>query len=227
MPEIDAQLGEKVKKHLVEKGVETPLNGMSKYASNDISVQAARKSATINATRLVLESLSLDLNDDSLKDTPKRLAKMYHDELFWGLDYNKFPKCTVIDNKYSYKEMVIRKGISIKSMCEHHFMPIDGQAIIAYIPDEKVIGLSKLDRLAEFFARRPQVQERMTEQIAHCLAFVLGTEDVAVIINAKHFCVSHRGVGNDNSDTITSKLLGKFFTVPTLRAEFLSLGAKS
>ena len=156
-------------------------------------------------------------------ETPTRLAKMYVDELYWGLDYNNFPKCTAIENKMGYDEMVLEKNVTVLSTCEHHFVTIDGLAAIAYIPNKKVIGLSKLNRIVEFFSKRPQVQERLTEQIYHTLTYILGTEDVAVVIDAVHFCVRSRGVRDYNSSTITSKLGGRFKSNPALRAEFLSL----
>lgn len=171
---------------------------------------------------VIMETLGLDLNDDSLKDTPKRIAKMYVNEIFGGLDEKNFPKITVIENKMVYDQMVCIQDIEVLSTCEHHFQPIDGFATIAYIPKTKVIGLSKLNRIAEFFARRPQVQERLTKQIADCLQFILETEDVAVHINAKHYCMIARGIQDSHSTTTTSDLRGAFKTGPETRSEFLS-----
>jgi GTP cyclohydrolase I len=151
------------------------------------------------------------------------MGKMYAEELFYGLDYTNFPDCTCVNNKMAYKEMVIRSGVDVKSMCEHHFLPIVGRAWVAYLPDKKVLGLSKIDRIVDFFSRRPQVQERLTEQIAAALQFILESESVAVVVKAQHFCMSHRGVGASCSDTITSRLYGKFMSVEPLRAEFLHL----
>ncbi len=216
----DPELGKKVNERLVSLGIETPT--VTKTGV-DAETEASKLQGVRLATHDMLDILGLDLTDDSICDTPKRLAKMYVQELFYGLDYNKFPACTVVDNKMNYKEMVIRDGVDIKSMCEHHFLPIVGKATIAYLPQKKVLGLSKMDRIADFFSRRPQVQERLTEQIAAALKFVLETDDVAVVIRAQHFCVSHRGVGGSSSDTVTSRLHGKFFSVPELRAEFLQL----
>lgn len=169
----------------------------------------------------IMKTLGLDLEDDSLSDTPKRIAKMYVNEIFSGLDHNNFPKITVIDNKMEYDQMVCVQDIEVMSMCEHHFQPIDGYATIAYIPSKKVIGLSKLNRIAEFFAKRPQVQERLTKQIADCLQFILETEDVAVHINAKHYCVVARGIQDTHSTTTTSDLRGAFKSRPETRTEFL------
>ncbi|MCC2677958.1 MAG: cyclohydrolase [Pseudobdellovibrio sp.] len=169
----------------------------------------------------IMATLGLDLEDDSLKDTPKRIAKMYVNEIFSGLDSENFPKITVIENKMEYDQMVCIQDIEIMSMCEHHFQPIDGYATIAYIPGKKVIGLSKLNRIAEFFAKRPQVQERLTKQIADCLQFILETEDVAVHINAKHYCMIARGIQDTHSTTTTSDLRGSFKSRPETRTEFL------
>lgn len=169
----------------------------------------------------IMKVLGLDLEDDSLKDTPKRIAKMYVNEIFGGLDYKNFPKITVIDNKMEYDQMVCVQDIEIMSVCEHHFQPIDGFATIAYIPNKKVIGLSKLNRIAEFFAKRPQVQERLTKQIADCLQYILETENVAVHINAKHYCVISRGIQDTHSTTTTSDLRGCFKTRAETRTEFL------
>ena len=170
---------------------------------------------------VIMETLGLDLSDDSLKDTPKRIAKMYVNEIFGGLDEKNFPKITVIENKMGYDQMVCIQDIEVLSTCEHHFQPIDGFATIAYIPKTKVIGLSKLNRIAEFFARRPQVQERLTKQIADCLQFILETEDVAVHINAKHYCMIARGIQDSHSTSTTSDLRGAFKSGPETRTEFL------
>jgi GTP cyclohydrolase I len=169
----------------------------------------------------IMKVLGLDLEDDSLKDTPKRMAKMYVNEIFGGLDHKNFPKITVIDNKMEYDQMVCVQDIEIMSVCEHHFQPIDGFATIAYIPSKKVIGLSKLNRIADFFAKRPQVQERLTKQIADCLQYILETENVAVHINAKHYCVISRGIQDTHSTTTTSDLRGCFKTRSETRTEFL------
>lgn len=169
----------------------------------------------------ILEVLGLDLNDDSLADTPKRIAKMYVNEVFGGLDPHKFPKMTVIDNTMKYDQMIVIQSIECLSFCEHHFLPIDGFATVAYIPNKKVIGLSKINRIVQYFARRPQVQERLTKQIADCLQYVLETDHVAVHINAKHYCVMMRGIEDTHSTTATSDLRGHFKTLPETREEFL------
>lgn len=169
----------------------------------------------------IMTTLGLDLNDDSLADTPKRIAKMYVNEIFGGLDEKNFPKITVIENSMDYDQMVCVQDIEVLSMCEHHFQPIDGFATVAYIPHKKVIGLSKLNRIVEFFARRPQVQERLTKQIADCLEYILDTKNIAVHINAKHYCVISRGVQDTHSTTTTSDLRGDFKSSPETRTEFL------
>ncbi|MCO5143865.1 MAG: GTP cyclohydrolase I FolE [Oligoflexia bacterium] len=174
-----------------------------------------------NKFQEIMEILGLDLTNDSLKDTPKRVAKMYVKELFKGLTPENFPKITVIENEMLYDQMVLVKDISIVSLCEHHFQTIHGTASIAYIPSHGVIGLSKINRIADYFSRRPQVQERLTKQIADCLSYVLKTKDVAVYIKAKHYCVISRGVEDVNSETVTSDLRGVFKTQPDTRKEFL------
>lgn len=169
----------------------------------------------------IMETLGLDLEDDSLRETPRRVAKMYVNEVFGGLDAKKFPKMTVIDNKMNYDQMIVVQSIGCLSFCEHHFLPIDGFATVAYIPNRKVIGLSKINRIVQYFARRPQVQERLTKQIADCLQYILGTEHVAVHINAKHYCVMMRGIEDTSSTTSTADLRGHFKTRGETREEFL------
>lgn len=169
----------------------------------------------------ILETLGLNLNDDSLCKTPDRYAKMLVNELFKGLDQKNFPKITTQENKFNYDQMLIESNISLKSVCEHHFIPILGECHIAYFPGDKIIGLSKLNRIAKYFAARPQVQERMTKQIKECLTQVLETESVAVVIDALHLCVRMRGVQDDDALTRTSDFGGKFLDVD-IRHEFLS-----
>lgn len=171
--------------------------------------------------REIMEILGLDLENDSLRDTPKRVARMYVRETFRGLSREHFPKITVVANEMQYDQMVVVRDVNIMSMCEHHFVTIHGRAHIAYIPKHRVIGLSKINRIAQYFSRRPQVQERLTKQIADCLEYVLGTDDVAVYLNAKHFCVISRGIEDVNSSTVTSDLRGAFKSHPETRAEFL------
>ncbi len=212
----DPDLGKKVHEHLMSVGVETPVidNGLSRKEKID-KIQ--------NIFHEIASTLGLDLKDDSLIDTPKRVAKMYVNEIFWGLDYAAFPKVTVVDNKMQYNEMVVERGISVQSYCEHHFVNIDGLATVAYIPNNKVLGLSKMNRVVEYFSRRPQIQERLTEQIYHALSFILETENVALTIDAKHFCVKSRGVEDTECSTVTSRLGGNFKAHPEVRAEFLAL----
>jgi GTP cyclohydrolase I len=167
-----------------------------------------------------MQILGLDLSDDSLKGTPHRVAKMYVKEIFSGLNPANAPEVKLFDNKYQYKNMLVEKSISFHSLCEHHFVPIIGKAHVAYIPNGQVVGLSKLNRIVRYFARRPQVQERMTIQIANMLKEALGTNDVAVIIEADHMCVASRGVQDVTSNTITSEYSGKFLDVKT-REEFI------
>ncbi len=163
-----------------------------------------------NHFRIIMETLGLDLNDDSLNGTPKRVAKMYVKETFWGLNPENKPLVSHFKNKFKYSEMLIEKDINFYTNCEHHFVPFFGKAHIAYIPNGKVIGLSKLNRIVEYFAKRPQVQERMTMQISEELKKILETDNVAVIINAKHLCVASRGIRDDSSQTTTSEYSGKF-----------------
>ena len=160
----------------------------------------------------IMDVLGLDLTDDSLQGTPDRVAKMYIEEIFSGLDPKNKPKIALFDNKYQYNQMLVEKDITFYSNCEHHFVPIIGKAHVAYISSGKVIGLSKLNRIVQYYAKRPQVQERLTQQIANDLTEALGSEDVAIIIDAKHLCVSSRGVKDDTSSTITTYYGGAFNT---------------
>tara|TARA_R110000744_G_scaffold106220_3_gene202424 strand:- start:2310 stop:3008 length:699 start_codon:yes stop_codon:yes gene_type:complete len=160
----------------------------------------------------IMDVMGLDLTDDSLKGTPERVAKMYIDEIFSGLNPANKPKIALFDNKYQYNQMLVEKNITFYSNCEHHFVPIIGKAHVAYISSGKVIGLSKLNRIVQYYAKRPQVQERLTNQIAEDLKLILGTDDVAVIIDAKHLCVSSRGIKDETSATVTSYYGGKFNT---------------
>ena len=212
----DPVLGQQVHEHLRSLGVETPLIDNSLSRTEKIEIIESH-------FKPIMETLGLDLSDDSLMDSPKRVAKMYVNEIFWGLDYDAFTKATVVENKMQYNEMVVEKGISVQSYCEHHFVNIDGLATVAYVPNKKVLGLSKMNRIVEYFSRRPQIQERLSEQIYHALSFILETDDVAVLIDAKHFCVKSRGVEDTNCSTITSRLGGGFKSDPEVRAEFLAL----
>jgi GTP cyclohydrolase IA len=171
--------------------------------------------------REIMLTLGLDLDDDSLAGTPRRVAKMFVKEIFQGLNPENKPQVSLFDNKYNYDQMLVEKDVTVHSYCEHHFVPFIGKAHVAYISSGKVIGLSKINRIVEFYSKRPQVQERLTVQIAEELKKVLNTEDVAVIIEAKHFCVVTRGIKDTSSNTFTSHYSGKF-RQPDVRNEFLS-----
>ena len=209
-------LGKRVHEHLISVGVETPVidNGLSRKEKIDKIEKHFDEIVTI---------LGLDFKDDSLIDTPKRVAKMYVNEIFLCLDYDAFPKATVVENKMNYNEMIVERNISVQSNCEHHFVVIDGLATVAYVPEKNVLGLSKINRIVEYFCKRPQIQERLTEQIYHALSYILETDNVAVMIDAQHYCVKSRGVEDTGSSTITSRLGGNFKNYPEVRAEFLSL----
>ena len=212
----DPELGQKVHEHLVKMGVETPTVPNKLIRTDKIHIIEGH-------FKSIMETMGLDLSDDSLIETPKRVAKMYVNEIFWGLDYEAFPKCTAVDNKMKYNEMVCERNINVQSNCEHHFVVIDGLATVAYVPNQKVLGLSKINRIVEYFSKRPQIQERLTEQIFFALQYILDTEDVAVMIDAQHYCVKSRGVEDTGSSTVTSKLGGGFKTDPAARAEFYQL----
>ena len=172
--------------------------------------------------RKIMNILGLDLSDDSLKNTPKRVAKMYIEEIFSGLDPKNKPRITLFENKYHYNEMLVEKNITVNSYCEHHFVPITGKAHVAYISNGKVIGLSKINRLVQYYSKRPQVQERLTIQIAEALKEALNTNDVAVFLDTTHMCVTMRGVQDANSSTVTSSFHGAFKD-PVRRREFLDI----
>ncbi len=203
-----------VRNALVARSLETPLieNGLD----HDQKLTIIRDAFTDITT-----ALGLDLSDDSLCETPERIARMYLDEIFSGLDYTRFPKISVIENKMQVDEMVMIDDIDLTSTCEHHFVTIDGQARVAYLPNQKIIGLSKINRIVRFFAQRPQVQERLTPQVLVALQTLLDTDDVAVSIDAVHYCVKARGVMDTNSRTRTTSLGGIFKQDPAARSEFL------
>ena len=203
-----------VRDTLIELGLETPL------VDSPLSQQQKYERIKSMMTEVV-GTLGLDLTDDSLCETPHRIAKMYVYEVFSGLDYSNFPKLSVIENKMGVDEMVKVSDISLTSTCEHHFITIDGLAQVAYIPHNKIIGLSKINRVVHFFAQRPQVQERLTQQVLVALQTLLETDDVAVSITATHYCVKSRGVMDVNANTSTTALGGAFKTNPNTRAEFL------
>ena len=220
----DAVLGQKVREHLERVGLETPMTNRVNDAE-ELKLIAIR-----GAMETALQALGLDLTDDSLMDTPNRVAKMWVREIFWGLDYNQFPKCTTIENKMarskknSPNSFVVERNVNVQSNCEHHLVVIDGKACVAYIPREKVLGLSKLNRIVEFFSKRPQVQERLTEQIAATISFVTGTPDVAVYMEAVHYCVKSRGIQDTGSSTCTLAVDGVFAEDSSdIRREFLNI----
>ena len=204
-----------VRDTLIEHGLETPMI--------ETGLSADEKYSRISQQMVgVLETLGLDLRDDSLAETPHRIAKMYVHEIFSGLDYKHFPKLSLIENKMGANEMVKVRDIDLTSTCEHHFVTIDGAAKVAYIPKDTIIGLSKINRIVRFFGQRPQVQERLTRQILVALQALLGTKDVAVSIDATHYCVKSRGVMDSNSTTSTTALGGCFKENIHTRAEFLN-----
>lgn len=203
-----------VRSALEERGLETPM--VETGLSNSEKQEQIEQHFTD-----ILKLLELDLTDDSLAETPHRIAKMYVNEIFSGLDYQQFPKITLIENKMQVDEMVKVSDITLTSTCEHHFVTIDGKATVAYIPRSKVIGLSKINRIVQFFARRPQVQERLTQQVLVALQVLLDSKDVAVTITATHYCVKARGVMDATSETTTTSLGGIFKSRPETRAEFL------
>lgn len=204
----------RVRDVLIERGLETPL--LNNDLTRDQKFERIR-----DAFADIAGALGLDLADDSLCETPQRIAKMYVDEIFSGLDYATFPKATAIDNKMGVEEMVKVDDITVTSTCEHHFITIDGVATVAYIPEGRIIGLSKINRIVRFFAQRPQVQERLTQQILVALQTLLETDNVAVTMTAAHYCVKARGVMDANSQTTTTALGGQFKDNPSTRAEFL------
>lgn len=216
MADTDKELGMQVHKVLVEAGKESPLEHRKKKPINGETIIA-------NQIHCILETLGLDMTNESLKDTPNRVSKMYCHEVFEGLNYDNFPKCTTTPNDMGYDEVVLVRNNVVRSTCEHHLQPIYGRAHIAYIPNKLVLGLSKFARITDFFASRPQVQERLTEQVYASLAYILETTDIAVVIEADHFCMKMRGVEEYCSDTVTSKMGGRFMTVPALRQEVMSL----
>ncbi len=170
----------------------------------------------------IMDLLGLDMKDDSLRRTPKRVAKMFIQEIFSGLNPKLTPKTSIFENKYKYNQMLIEKNITVYSTCEHHFLPIVGKAHVGYISNGKVIGLSKINRIVNFYAKRPQVQERLTIQIVESLHKILETKDVACVIEAKHLCVNSRGIQDVNSQTITTELIGSFKKNSEIRKEFFN-----
>ena len=215
---IDSTLGASVHQHLLSLGIETPV------VNNKLNIDNHSKIEKIEGLlKEALETLGLDLTDDSLVETPKRMAKMWVLETMWGLKPENFPKCTTVSNKFNYDALVTECNIGVMSTCEHHLITIDGFAHISYKPKDRVLGLSKLNRIVDYYSRRPQVQERLTIQIAEALKFILGTDDVAVQINAVHYCVKSRGIEDQNSYTNTSYMGGIFRTDPASRSEIMAI----
>lgn len=197
--------------------IETPLRADAFDKSDDEKIKNIQ-----HHFKMIMQEMGLDLTDDSLSGTPYRFAKMYVKELFYGLNPANKPKLSTFDNKYGYKKMLVEQHITIDSSCEHHFLPIVGHAHIGYVPTKKVIGLSKINRLVDYYSHRPQVQERLALQILNDLQNVLETKDVIVVINAKHLCVSSRGIKDKNSFTTTIEYGGCFDETAT-RNEFLKI----
>lgn len=201
---------------------DTPLREDAFELSDDLKIDLIE-----THFREIMNILGLDLTDDSLKGTPRRVAKMYVQEIFSGLNPANKPSATLFENRYQYSQMLVEKNITVHSLCEHHFVPIIGRAHVAYISSGKVIGLSKLNRIVQYYSKRPQVQERLTVQIANELKEVLQTEDVAVLIDARHLCVSMRGIQDVNSSTVTVHYSGKFKDDEATRQEFLKYTSDS
>lgn len=201
--------------HISSKGVETPLRADAFEVSDKEKMEIIA-----HHFAAIMDTLGLDLTDDSLQDTPKRVAKMFVQEIFQGLNPANKPEISTFDNNYDYKRMLVERNITVKTFCEHHFLPIIGKAHVGYVSNGKVIGLSKLNRIVDHYARRPQVQERMTKQILLALQEALETKDVIIVVDAKHLCVSHRGIQHDESSTLTLEYSGCFEN-PETRREFL------
>lgn len=216
--QIDEQLKIEIEgDNHVMTSIETPMVPNAFEKSDDEKIEIIQ-----DAFAVIMETLGLDLTDDSLRGTPYRVAKMYVKEIFSGLNPENKPKASVFENKYEYNKMLIEKNITVRSSCEHHFLPISGIAHVGYISSGKVIGLSKINRIVDYFAQRPQVQERMTIQIYNELKQELDTEDVIVVVDAAHMCVSARGIKDNQSSTVTMEYGGKFNDAK-YRDEFLKL----
>lgn len=216
MSKTDKDLGRKIKQYLADKGVESPID-FDVYDSTTDEEKIAKIEENVRNNLLIM---GFDLTNDSVRDTANRVAKMWVKEIMWGLDYKKFPKMMTFENKFATSGMVVEKNIQSMSICSHHIVTIDGAATVAYIPNKKVIGLSKINRLVDFFSRRPQEAERLTLQIYHALEFILETDDIAVYLDGVHYCVKSRGILDSNSSTSTVKLGGGFLNDPMLRKEF-------
>ena len=200
----------------VGTSIDTPLRDDAFDMSDGAKIEAIE-----SKFREIMEIMGLDLTDDSLSGTPHRVAKMYVQEIFAGLNPANHPDVKTFDNVYGYDHMLVERNITLNSTCEHHFLPIVGVAHVAYIPEGKVVGLSKLNRIVDHYAKRPQVQERLSRQVLKALQEILGTQNVAVVMDAKHLCVSSRGIQDEGSSTVTASYGGLFETAPDVRAEFL------
>jgi GTP cyclohydrolase I len=219
MFELDSKMNDERIEEIGENHVATSAKNPIRPDAFDLSDK--EKIAKIEASvKDILHTLGMDLTDDSIKGTPKRVAKSFINEMFMGLDPKNKPKASTFDNNYNYGEMLVEKNIVVYSTCEHHLLPIIGRAHVAYISDGKVIGLSKMNRIVEYFSKRPQVQERLTMQIVQAMQEALGTQDVACVIDAKHLCVNSRGIKDIESSTVTSEFGGKFKEKET-KKEFL------
>lgn len=219
MSKTDPVLGQEIKQYLAKHNVESPID-FQKY--NALSVKEKEAKITDLMTE-VLNTLGFDLSNDSVEGTPRRVAKMWVSEVMSGLNYDNFPRIMTFENKFEAAGMVVEKDVQSMSLCSHHLVTIDGSATVAYIPNEKVIGLSKINRVVEFFSRRPQEAERLTLQIFYALEYILGTSDIAVYLNGVHYCVKARGIMDSSSSTSTVKLGGKFLTDPQVRSEFYGI----
>lgn len=208
-------LRDEIGENHIATSAETPLRKDAFVLTDDEKIESIKKDV-----ESILHTLGMDLTDDSLKGTPNRVAKMFVKEIFGGLNPDKKPSSSTFENKYQYGEMLVEKNITVYSTCEHHLLPIVGRAHVAYISNGTVVGLSKMNRIVDYFAKRPQVQERLTIQIVNELKRVLGTEDVACVIDAKHLCVNSRGIRDIESSTVTSEFGGKF-KEDKVRREFL------
>jgi GTP cyclohydrolase I len=219
MFELDSKMNDERIEEIGENHVATSAKNPIRPDAFDLSDK--EKIAKIEASvKDILHTLGMDLTDDSIKGTPKRVAKSFINEMFMGLDPKNKPKASTFDNNYNYGEMLVEKNIVVYSTCEHHLLPIIGRAHVAYVSDGKVIGLSKMNRIVEYFSKRPQVQERLTMQIVQAMQEALGTQDVACVIDAKHLCVNSRGIKDIESSTVTSEFGGKFKEKET-KKEFL------
>jgi len=219
MFELDSKMNDEIVDSIGDNHIATSATTPLREDAFEISDQEKIEKIQ-ESVKDILHTLGMDLTDDSLKGTPKRVAKAYVNELFMGLNPKNMPKASTFDNNYNYGEMLVEKNIIVYSTCEHHLLPIVGRAHVAYISDGKVIGLSKMNRIVEYFSKRPQVQERLTMQVVQAMQEALGTQDVACVIDAKHLCVNSRGIKDIESSTVTAEYGGKFKEKATKR-EFL------